>query len=104
MESDSDFTTSYFADLGDESALTPTLVREAALALKRNRREFLNWRSTGNMIQALAKVGETGRTPTIAFANSFARRAQNKPAFPRRLLTTASRHFSISSTATISKR
>jgi hypothetical protein len=86
MESDSDFTTSYFADLGDESALTPTLVREAALALKRNRREFLQWRSTGNMIQALAKVGENWQDPDYRFRKLIRKKGPDQTGFSAQTL------------------
>ncbi len=86
FESDSDFTTSYFADLGGEEALTPTLVREAALALRRNRREFLDWRSTGNMIRALAKVGENWRDPDYRFRRLVLEKGPKETGFSRQTL------------------
>lgn len=86
MESDSDFTTSYFADLGGEEALTPTLVSEAALALRRNCREFLAWRSTGNMIRALAKVGENWRDPDYRFRKLVLEKGPEETGFSRQTL------------------
>jgi hypothetical protein len=48
----------YLADLPGEAIVTPSLVREACSAIKRNRASWLARRTTGELVDLIAYVGE----------------------------------------------
>lgn len=48
----------FLADLPAEAALSPTLIREACLSLKRNRELYLARRSTGDLVNSLCAVAK----------------------------------------------
>jgi hypothetical protein len=46
----------FLADLPPEATLSPTLLTEACLTLKRNREQYLSPRTTDEIIRILARV------------------------------------------------
>ena len=61
----------FLADLSDAAVLTPTMVRDACLSVKSNRRQYLAERNTDAMIATLAGVAEDWMDP----ANPYRRLA-----------------------------
>jgi len=57
----------FLADLPPEAALSPTLIGEACLTLKRNRETYLGHRTTEQIIQVLAGVAAGWLEPKNAF-------------------------------------
>jgi hypothetical protein len=57
----------FLADLPPEAVLTPTLVRDACIAVKRNRATWLLHRRTQELIELLAYAAERWQQPEFAF-------------------------------------
>jgi len=57
----------FLADLPPEAALTPTMLQEACLTLKRNREQYLAGRSTQSLINLLSETAENWLQPEYPF-------------------------------------
>jgi hypothetical protein len=57
----------FLADLPPEATLTPTMITEACLTLKRNRERYLAIRSTQSIIAVLCNVAKDWLTPDFEF-------------------------------------
>jgi hypothetical protein len=57
----------FLADLPPEAVLTPSLLTEACVALKRNRETYLESRSTNQIIQVIAEAAAGWRRPQSRF-------------------------------------
>ena len=76
----------FFADLGAEEALNRDLVRDAALNLKRNKRRYLDHRSTASIVRALDQVGEKWMNPDDPFRKFALAEGPGKTGFSRPVL------------------
>jgi len=57
----------FLADLPPEAVLTPAMLGEACLTLKRNREQYLAGRSTQSLINVLSEVAENWLQPEYPF-------------------------------------
>ncbi|MHB8519488.1 MAG: acyl-CoA reductase [Limisphaerales bacterium] len=57
----------FLADLPPEATLSPTMIRDASLALKRNRQQYLAERSTSSMIEVLSETTRNWLKPDDRF-------------------------------------
>ena len=57
----------FLADLEDRSLLTPVMVTDACLAVRANRRRYLDERRTPDLIEAIAAVAEDWLDPNNPF-------------------------------------
>lgn len=77
----------FLADLPDQSTLTPTLVTDACLTLKRNRERFLAPRSTESLITLLASLAKEWRDPAFTFHQMILDRGSAHTGFSRESLS-----------------
>jgi hypothetical protein len=57
----------FFADLPPEAALSPDLIQDACLTLRRNREQYLTERSTDSLIEVLSGLGRNWLQPEDPF-------------------------------------
>lgn len=62
-----EFPALYLADMPPEAVLDPRIVREASIAVKRNRARYLETMSTSSLVSLIASLGEECRHPTNPF-------------------------------------
>jgi hypothetical protein len=71
----------FLADLPPEAVLTPSLVREACLAVKRNRTQWLTRRTSQELVELLAYNAERWLTPDFAFRQLALKRGSAETGF-----------------------
>lgn len=76
----------YFADLGSEEALTPDLVRDAALTLKRNREKYLDPVPSARLIRTIGGLAESWMDPEFHFRRHVLEAGPEKTGFSRGVL------------------
>ncbi len=73
----------FLADLPPEATLSPTMITEACLTLKRNRAQYLAQRSTHGLVELLCAVGEAWLKPDNAFRRLALEPGPGKTGFSR---------------------
>ena len=76
----------FLADLEDRSSLTPAMVTDACLAVKANRRRYLDERRTPDLIEAIAAVAEDWLDPDNPFRRCALERGPVELGFSRETL------------------
>src|SRR5438105_321774 len=76
----------FLADLPPEATLTPAMLGEACLTLKRNRAQYLAGRSTQGMIKVLSELAENWLQPEFPFRRSALEGGPDATGFSRATL------------------
>ena len=77
---------SFIADLPPEATLTPTLITDACVALRRNREQQLAQRSTESIIRVLAEMGTNWVQPDYPFRQMALEEGPTNTGFSRQTL------------------
>jgi hypothetical protein len=73
----------FLADLPPEAPLTPSMIEEACLTLRRNRLQYLSGRTTGQMIDLLDHVAREWMRPDSPFRKSALDQGPGRTGFAR---------------------
>lgn len=76
----------FMADLGNAAPITPSLVSEACLTLKRNREQYLVGRTTGQIIGLLCEAGALWLDPTFPLREMALQEGPTHTGFSRETL------------------
>src|SRR5947208_2618119 len=83
----------FLADLPPEAALTPTMLQEACLTLKRNREQYLAGRSTQSLVNLLSETAENWLQPEYPFRQMALRDGPEATGFSRATLANGLEFF-----------